>query len=368
MSNQSAVSSSSLARLVGGARACEESGLFRSVIGGVGCTLTQAFERLPDPLWRQQLLRDESFGLYSASIPIPNETPGSVWELLSIRDQVFTVITQCDYHQVRHETVPGESFVELHFSIDGETRLSGAANDDIAVRKSTLLVCRQAAGTSYTVYCPPGARSLVSVYVRPSFLMHQLGMAPECANELLADPFNGLMARQLPLRFEVQEALRQLLDSSLSGRRRMHFQAAKVMELLCRCAQAFEVEPPQGRRVSAFSERDLRMFELARHILATQLSPQPTIASVARAIGTNTNKLKTGFRLIYGTTLFEFGNRHRMLHAMKLLRARRNSVAEVAAAVGYRNQASFSTAFKDFFGQLPRDVRRTGESSPAGGG
>ena len=343
---------------------CQESGLFRSVVGGAGSTLTQAFGRLPDPHWRQQLLKDETFGLYGATIPIPNESPGNVWELLSIRDQIFAVITKCDYHRVRHETVPGESFVELHFSIDGETTFSGTANDEIAVGKSTLLVCRQAVGTNYTVYCPPGARSLVSLYVRPTFLLQHLGMQPDAASDLLADPFGGLVVRQFPLRFEAQEAIRLLLETSLVGAQRLHFYAAKVIELLCQCTHSLRALRANDNR-AAFSERDLRMFDLARQLLATQFNPQPTIFSVARAVGTNTNKLKTGFRLIYGTTLFDFGNRHRMQHAMKLLVARQHSVAEVAAAVGYRSQASFSTAFKDFFNQLPRDVRRTSQR-PAG--
>ena len=36
------------------------------------------------------------------------------------------------------------------------------------------------------------------------------------------------------------------------------------------------------------------------------------------------------------------------------------TIVEVARQIGYRSQASFSMAFKEFFGQLPKDVRRAG--------
>ncbi len=333
------------------------------MIGGADGTLTQAFGQLAQPPWSDYLVKDEEFGLYGASIPVPNEEPGNSWELLSVRNQIFAVITKCDYHRMRHERVPGESFLELHFSLDGKTTLNPAATDEIAVRQSAMMLCRQAPGTNYTVYCPPGARALLSIYVHPSFLIRGLGITPDllptAARILLAEAPGKLVSQQFPLHFEIRQRIVEILDTPYVGTRRLHFCAAKLVELLCQCVQALETMQSDGEH--AFTERDLRMFNRAREILSTQFNPQPTISSLARAVGTNTNKLKTGFKLIYGTTIFGFGHHHRMMHAMQLLQSRQHSVAQVANAVGYRSQASFSTAFKEFFSQLPRDARRGGQ-------
>jgi AraC-like DNA-binding protein len=324
--------------------------------------VTHAFRRLQAQCGPDRATRDDAFGLFHAVVPVPDAGPDARWELLSIRDDVFVVITKCNYRRTRCEAVPAEPFLEFHFTIDGETTLSSRTRDKIAVRSSNLLVCRQGSDADYTVYCPPGPRCLVSVYVRPRFMREHLGLdahgLPESARTLLEDEASDMTLHQLPLRLDVQNAIQQLLDAPFAGRQRLHFCAAKVMEVLCLCARDLAALPESERPPMAFTSRDLRLFERAREILSTQFCPQPTIAALARALGTNTSKLKTGFKMLYGTTIFEFRNHHRMMHAMALLASGDLPIGVVASRVGYHRQASFSLAFKTFFGKLPSEARR----------
>ena len=76
----------------------------------------------------------------------------------------------------------------------------------------------------------------------------------------------------------------------------------------------------------------------------------------------NETTLKHGFKSLFGETIFDFSVRCRMQRALTLLREQRMPVAEVGAAVGYRHQTSFATAFRRHFGMRPKDVRRTRSS------
>ena len=55
---------------------------------------------------------------------------------------------------------------------------------------------------------------------------------------------------------------------------------------------------------------------------------------------------------------------HRMEQAARLLRETERSVADIAQAVGYDSPSRFSAAFKETYGVLPREYRR----SDGGGG
>ena len=50
--------------------------------------------------------------------------------------------------------------------------------------------------------------------------------------------------------------------------------------------------------------------------------------------------------------------KHRMEKAAQLLRETDLPVAEVARQVGYESQSKFTAAFKEQYGQLPKEYRR----------
>ena len=100
------------------------------------------------------------------------------------------------------------------------------------------------------------------------------------------------------------------------------------------------------------------MFNRAREVLASDFSESQTIPRLARTLGTNATKLKSGFRLLYGTTIFAYRNRHRMDRAMELLVEGQIPIAAVAHAVGFRHQASFTSAFRGHFGLTPKQARQ----------
>jgi len=78
------------------------------------------------------------------------------------------------------------------------------------------------------------------------------------------------------------------------------------------------------------SESESRQLDVARRMLATQLSTPLRIGDIARAIGMSDSKLKRTFKARFGVTVFDYGLECRMRHALELLRCKRMSVGQVA--------------------------------------
>ena len=114
-----------------------------------------------------------------------------------------------------------------------------------------------------------------------------------------------------------------------------------------------------------FTEKELDMFARASEILSTDFTSNLTISGLARLLGTNSTKLKSGFKLLYGMTIFNYRNRYRMMRAMELLVEQTQPISAVAHAVGDEHQASFTSAFKAHFGFAPKSTRQMAKKSGA---
>ena len=82
-----------------------------------------------------------------------------------------------------------------------------------------------------------------------------------------------------------------------------------------------------------------------------------TIPQIAKEVGINQCYLKKGFKEMYGKTIYTMVQSLRMELAHELLKKGSLNILEIALEVGYTNAASFSTAFKQFYGYSPQQLR-----------
>jgi Helix-turn-helix domain len=71
--------------------------------------------------------------------------------------------------------------------------------------------------------------------------------------------------------------------------------------------------------------------------------------------------------MLFGKTVFEYGQICRMEHAMRLLRDKRLPIGLVSNAIGYAHQTTFSSAFKQHSGYRPKEIRSPRMQKPAAG-
>ena len=106
------------------------------------------------------------------------------------------------------------------------------------------------------------------------------------------------------------------------------------------------------------SNVDALVFRAAQRLLHDDLAQPPDLASLAKAVGTNSHRLNEAFRQCAGATVFEYLREARMEQARKLLRETALAVQVIASDLGYENPANFATAFRARFGMSPRDYRK----------
>lgn len=81
------------------------------------------------------------------------------------------------------------------------------------------------------------------------------------------------------------------------------------------------------------------------------------IGDLAKSIRTNEHKLKTGFKALFGMTIYKYHKGAKMDQAHRMLESGEKSVKEVAYQSGYSNIANFTNAFKSWYGYPPSALK-----------
>lgn len=159
----------------------------------------------------------------------------------------------------------------------------------------------------------------------------------------------------------VSHHLRVLKDSGLLSSRRegreVYYRASDAAQsrlLHEMIEQVMDVACPRWREEA----EQVKIIREIHDDLAQQMDRRVTIEELAHRYLINPTTLKTVFKEVYGSSLAAHMKEHRMERAAALLRETDLSVAEIAGQVGYESQSKFTAAFKEQFGQLPKEYRR----------
>lgn len=104
---------------------------------------------------------------------------------------------------------------------------------------------------------------------------------------------------------------------------------------------------------SKIDTSQLEKINLAQEILLSDMENPPSLTELAYKIGTNTNKLKKGFKAQFGVPVFKYLQNERLKKAYNLIKNDQKTIQEAAWAVGYDSLGSFSNAFEKKFGFRP---------------
>jgi AraC-like DNA-binding protein len=114
-------------------------------------------------------------------------------------------------------------------------------------------------------------------------------------------------------------------------------------------------EPTQPPRKIKASDMG-KLMEIESLLVRDFGQPPPTIALLAEKSGMSVSKLKSAFKRVYGTGIYEYYQKNRMQKAKSMLLTGQYNVKEVGTQLGYSNLSNFSLAFKKEFKMLPSQV------------
>jgi AraC-like DNA-binding protein len=101
-------------------------------------------------------------------------------------------------------------------------------------------------------------------------------------------------------------------------------------------------------------EDNVAKIKKAKQIIIARMAEPPTLQELADEIQLSLNKLKEGFKQIYGDSVFSFLFDYKMEVARQLLESGSHNVNEVGLKVGYSTASHFISAFKKKYGTTPK--------------
>ena len=153
----------------------------------------------------------------------------------------------------------------------------------------------------------------------------------------------------------MQRLVLDILHCPMDGVLKKLIIEGKVLELIALNLGHF-VSATSSQSLSV-KKRDHDIFYAIRNHLDKTFMEEHSLKSIGKSFGVNEFKLKSGFREMYGTTIFDYIHDRKMEHARELLLDAGCYVNEVSRKVGYKNPNHFSTAFKKKFGVSPARLR-----------
>jgi len=130
----------------------------------------------------------------------------------------------------------------------------------------------------------------------------------------------------------------------------------KVIELLLFLSSNNISEQNQERPY--YSRKQVTITRQIRDHLITHMNKRITIEEMSKKYGIGVTTLKSCFKGIYGTTIRNYMHHYRIKTAAFMLQNSYDSVAVIAAKVGYENQSKFAAAFKKITGMCPSEYRK----------
>lgn len=101
-------------------------------------------------------------------------------------------------------------------------------------------------------------------------------------------------------------------------------------------------------------EENVSKIKKAKQIMIARMAEPPTLQALADEINLPINRLKEGFKQVYGDSVFSFLFDYKMEVARQLLATGSHNVNEVGLKVGYSTSSHFIAAFKKKFGTTPK--------------
>ena len=121
--------------------------------------------------------------------------------------------------------------------------------------------------------------------------------------------------------------------------------------------QDFIVTPLSNKEFDRINTFEQNALMEARNILNCQYITPPTIQQLARKVALNEFQLKTGFKRLFGKSIYEYVRSIRMENARYMLEDNSLTIGQIAAMVGYVNTSHFARAFRGIYGVNPKDFR-----------
>ncbi|HEY1029729.1 MAG TPA: DNA-binding response regulator [Pseudomonas sp.] len=138
------------------------------------------------------------------------------------------------------------------------------------------------------------------------------------------------------------------------------FEPVEVMARIRIHLQLSRTGQPQGAIDNPLEpvDEEVVILQAAMRLIAQNLADLPSLAEIARKVGTHDKRLSAIFRQHLQTTVFAYIREARLRKGQELLAGSGMSVQDIAELIGFRSACNFTTAFRERQGMTPSQYRQ----------
>lgn len=213
--------------------------------------------------------------------------------------------------------------IELHFAITGQgeinNQVSGKHYHFLPNQHNIMYIPKFDGLAFYPMNVP---YKFFEIHLSKSYFLEQAQNTNRALEQFAANVAGGrettINQHSCQITFEMHQCLQAIMNCRFKGGLKLVYLQAKCMELLSLQADAFENKKKVSKSVIK-TARDKECIFHAKDYLLKHLSTPPSLAELANVTGTNTFKLKNGFKELFGTTVFGYLNEVKLVQAKEML-------------------------------------------------
>jgi AraC family transcriptional activator of pyochelin receptor len=153
----------------------------------------------------------------------------------------------------------------------------------------------------------------------------------------------------------IAQCIQNIRKNDYTGLVRRVYLESQTLEIMAMQIRQYVDDMTPAQKQSVLRKRDMELIIEARNRLLSDLIKPPTIKELATMTGTNENKLKKGFKLLYNTSINKLLQNERLSKAKLLMAEEAYPIRDIARMVGYRHSGHFTSKFKKKYGMLPKE-------------
>lgn len=275
--------------------------------------------------------------------------------VITVEDEFFMLLTDNDFDsptQWKKDVL--SNFIQFHFCLSERVKFlfnNGSYTISLPSEKA-LLLYNPNQGLPINVEVESGTRMvsvLISIKKFHSLFTREADYIPFLSEENK----NKKYYSEHPIAPGLSIVLSQLFTSNINENLKPLYFKAKAYELLSLYLNKTE-ETNTERCPFLVDENNVDKIRKAKDLVIANMTNPPGLEELSEAVGLSLKNLKTGFKQLYGDTVFNFLLEYKLDYAQKLLDSQSHSVAEVGLMVGYTSSSHFIEAFRKRFGITPK--------------
>lgn len=299
----------------------------------------------------------------SVRINFNNSIANGYWDILKLTNDILVYIVDNKYtSDFVYPYISQRDHMVFRFVLSGEMVICSSQSQNITLDGPSVNYFSSSKSVkNQIIYTKGSDHKMITLYISRQKIKQLLMPSSNDESALVSSLFNteGLSGCNLMLIPEIRNIITEIFVTQFFGPLRQVYITAKIQELLCYTIKYISSNRlSSGKLENIIGLRDQQKIKQVFDILNVDYLMPPTIDSLARTVGLNRTNLRKFFKTIHGQTIYDFCKNKRMVEAKSRLLHSNMNITQLSQYLGYNHSANFTLAFKNFYGVLPKDIKK----------